>query len=93
MPFLDEIGLDPGDAGALGAIAARHGVARIVAGHVHMVATGLLGATPVLTAPSTWRLRARLRLGAPGYEIEEAPAGFALHLLLGGVLTSHVVTL
>ena len=94
MPFLDDIGLDPGDAGRLGAITARHGVARIVAGHVHMVAAGRAGATPVLTAPSTWRMRARLRLGAPGYDIEEAPAGFALHIRPpGGGLTSHVVTL
>lgn len=93
MPFLDGIGLDPGDGAALGGIAARHHVARIVAGHVHMTAHGLLGATPVLTCPSTWRLRARLRLGAPGYEIEDAPAGFALHVLADGGLTSHVVTL
>lgn len=93
MPFLDDIGLDPGDGAALGEIAARHRVARIVAGHVHMTAQGLLGATPVLTCPSTWRLRARLRLGAPGYEIEDAPAGFALHVLADGGLTSHVVSL
>ena len=93
MPFLDGIGLDPGDGAELAAIAARHGVARIVAGHVHMTAHGLLGPTPVLTCPSTWRLRARLRLGAPGYEIEDAPAGFALHVLAGDGLTSHVVTL
>jgi Icc protein len=92
MPFLDDIGLDPGDADRLGAITARHRVARVVAGHVHMVTTGLLGTTPVLTAPSTWRVRARLRLGTPGWEPEGAPAGFALHLPLGGVLTSHVVT-
>jgi len=93
MPFLDDIGLDPGDGAALREIAARHRVARIVAGHVHMTAQGLLGATPVLTCPSTWRLRARLRLGAPGYEIEDAPAGFALHVLTDGGLTSHVVSL
>jgi len=93
MPFLDDIGLDPGDGAALGEITARHRVARIVAGHVHMTAQGLLGATPVLTCPSTWRLRARLRLGAPGYEIEDAPAGFALHVLTDGGLTSHVVSL
>ncbi|MET0769295.1 MAG: metallophosphoesterase [Solirubrobacteraceae bacterium] len=93
MPFLDDIGLDAADAEALGAIAARRRVVRIVAGHVHMPAHGMLGATPVLTCPSTWRLRARLRLGAPGYEIEDAPAGFALHVPAGGGLTSHVVTL
>ena len=92
MPFLDDIGLDAGDRDALRDVAARHGVRRIVAGHVHMTAHGLLGATPVLTAPSTWRLRARLRLGQPGYEIEDAPAGFALHLLAGGELVSHVLT-
>jgi Icc protein len=92
MPFLDGIGLDSGDCAALGGIAARHRVSRVVAGHVHMTAHGLLGATPVLTCPSTWRLRARLRLGAPGYEIEDAPAGFALHVLAHGGLTSHVVS-
>jgi len=68
-------------------------VEAFIAGHVHMPAHGMLGATPVLTCPSTWRLRARLRLGAPGYEIEDAPAGFALHVRAGGGLTSHVVTL
>ena len=93
MPFLDGIGLIPVTARRWRGIAARHHVARIVAGHVHMTVHGLLGATPVLTCPSTWRLRARLRLGAPGYEIEDAPAGFALHVLADGGLTSHVVTL
>jgi Icc protein len=95
MPFLDGIGLDPGDRDALRDVVAGHPQVRaIVAGHVHMTATGRLGATPVLTVPSTWRLRARLRLGAPGYAIEEAPTGFALHLLAAsGELTSHVVTL
>ena len=92
MPFLDEIGLDAADAEALAAIAARRRVARIVAGHVHMVVAGALGATPVLTAPSTWRIRARLRRGAPGWEPEDAPAGFALHLPLDGSVTSHAVT-
>jgi 3',5'-cyclic AMP phosphodiesterase CpdA len=93
MPFLDDIGLDPGDRAALAAIAGRHPqLVRIACGHVHMVTTGLLGTTPVLTVPSTWRIRARLRLGAPGWEPEEAPAGFALHLPLDGTVTSHVVT-
>ena len=79
MPFLDDIGLDPGDGAALGEIAARHRVARIVAGHVHMTAHGPARRDAGADRPSTWRLRARLRLGAPGYEIEDAPAGFALH--------------
>ena len=75
-------------------VVARHPqVHRIACGHVHMTVSALLGPTPVLTCPSTWRERARLRLGAPGYEIEDGPAGFAVHLLAGGELTSHVVTL
>ena len=82
MPFLDDIGLDPGDADRLGAITARHGVARIVAGHVHMVTTGLARrdarahrpehlARPRAAAPRHARVGARG--GARGLRAAPAP--------------------
>jgi hypothetical protein len=64
-------------------------VARIVAGHIHRTATGVLGGCPVFVCPSSY-LQLVLDLG-PGSEIAliREPPGFALHVAVDGGLTSH----
>lgn len=92
MAFLDEIGLAAPDRAALAEILRAHPqVRRVVAGHVHFAAVGVLGERPVLTCPSPWRIRARLRLDGPGHEPEDSPGGLLLHALAGEEIVSHVV--
>lgn len=91
MPVLDRIGLPDDDQRALGALLDRYPeVLRVVTGHVHLPSSGVVGSCPVQTSPSTWRLRAKLLLGAEAFTIAEEPTGFSLHVLLDGRLVSHV---
>lgn len=91
LPVLDAIGLRPESSRALAVVLERHPhVARVVAGHVHLAATAVLGRVPVVTCPSAWRMRARLVLGAPSFEPVAEPAGFLVHALVGGTVVTHV---
>jgi 3',5'-cyclic AMP phosphodiesterase CpdA len=87
----DEIGLPAGDRAALGELLARSPqVRRVIAGHVHRAATGVLGGCAVVTCPSTY-LQARLEIGATELVLEPAPPAFALHAGLDdGQVVSHV---
>jgi 3',5'-cyclic-AMP phosphodiesterase len=97
-PFLtgvaafDRMGLPPEHVRALGEIVERHRQVRcVVAGHIHRAATGSLAGRPALTAPSVY---SALRLDQPVGELEIAehePAGFAVHALLDGAITSHLM--
>jgi 3',5'-cyclic AMP phosphodiesterase CpdA len=90
IPFLDDIGLPRQDRAALGELLARFGhVRRVVAGHVHRTAFGVLGGCGVVTAPST-NLQARLELGARAFDFVPEPAGFLLHAELAGELVTHM---
>ena len=88
---LDAVGLAAEDRAALGALLARWPqVRRVIAGHVHRAAFGVLGGCAVVTCPST-HLQARLEIGGAKIVLEPGPAGFALHALLaGGEMVSHV---
>lgn len=89
-PF-DAIGLPEADRLDLARLLARQPqVLRIVCGHLHRTIVGGLAGCEVLVCPSTW-LQARLDLSDPGdLVLRREPPGFAVHLLLGGELTSHV---
>jgi 3',5'-cyclic-AMP phosphodiesterase len=88
---LDTLGLAGEDRAALGALLARSPqVRRVVAGHVHRAAFGVLGGCAVVTCPST-HLEARLEIGGAEIVLEPGAPGFALHVLLDGdEMVSHV---
>ena len=90
IPAADAIGVPEDDRAAFAALVDRHPqVVRVVAGHVHRGVTGVVGARPALTAPSTYA-QLRLDLSATRLEMIAAPAGFLVHTLAGGELASHV---
>jgi Icc-related predicted phosphoesterase len=86
----DEIGLPVADRRALAEVVERHTqVRRIVAGHVHRTMTRDLAGRAVLAVPSTY-VQGRLSFNSDEIEKALEPAGFAVHALLDGELTSHV---
>jgi 3',5'-cyclic AMP phosphodiesterase CpdA len=91
---MDAIGLPQADRGALARLLERSPqVRRVVAGHVHRSATGVLGGCPVSTCGSTYR-QARLDLAGDALElIPDEPPVYALHADVGGALVTHVVGL
>ena len=90
MPALDRIGMPEADLAALGALlAARPRVRRLIAGHVHRTAVGVIGGCPVLALAST-NLQAKLEIGAAEYTMVAEPATFALHVLVGEEVVSHL---
>ena len=91
IPVWDAIGLSDADRAALGEVVAGRGhVRRIVAGHVHRAAVGSVGGCPVFTCPATW-LQGRLDFAHPNeLSVVAEPPGFAVHVTVGGELTSHV---
>ena len=86
----DDLGLPLADRRALRDVIASHRqVRRVVAGHVHRTMTGDLAGTPVLTVPSTY-VQARLNFDSQELELTPDPAGFGVHVVVDGELTSHV---
>jgi len=90
IAFMDQLGLDPGDAEALETIVARHGhVARVICGHVHRASSTSFGGTTVSTAPSTaHHVALTLSPTARGGVSYEPPA-FALHAWVAPRLVTH----
>jgi 3',5'-cyclic-AMP phosphodiesterase len=85
---LDAIGLTNRD--ALGALLERSPqVRRVIAGHVHRGAFGVVGGCGVVACPST-NLQAKLEIGTEGFTIVREPPAFAVHALLDGQLVSHL---
>jgi Icc protein len=91
MPVWDGLVLPAADRHRLAAVVERHPqVRRLVTGHVHRVMTGEIAGRPVLSVPSTY-VQARLDFRLEAIELEErAPAGFAVHAVTDGQVTSHI---
>jgi hypothetical protein len=91
IPAWDELGLPDADRRALADVIERHPqVRRLVAGHAHRLMTGGLAGRSVLTVPSTY-VQTRLTFGSDEIELApDEPAGFAVHVVVDGELTSHV---
>jgi 3',5'-cyclic-AMP phosphodiesterase len=91
---LDAIGLPAEDRDALAVLlTGSPQVRRVVAGHVHRSAAGVLGGCAVTTCGSTYR-QARLELETDELELTpDEPAAYALHIDVRGALISHVVNL
>jgi Icc-related predicted phosphoesterase len=70
-------------------IAGHPHVVAIVGGHLHRVAASTLVGRPVISAPSTFT-QARPDFRAETVELDGAPPGFALHVLLDGELSSQI---
>ncbi len=85
---LDAIGLTNRD--GLGALLARSPqVWRVIAGHVHRGAFGVVGGCGVVACPST-NLQTKLEIGAEDFTIVREPPAIAVHVLLDGELVSHL---
>jgi 3',5'-cyclic-AMP phosphodiesterase len=90
LPAWDELLLPAADRQALSNVIGRHPqVRRLVAGHVHRAMTADLAGRVVQTVPSTY-LQARLNFDSERIELVEEAAGFALHALLDGEVTTHL---
>jgi 3',5'-cyclic-AMP phosphodiesterase len=85
---LDAIGLTNRDALA-GLLERSPQVRRVIAGHVHRGAFGVVGGCGVVACPST-NLQAMLEIGTEGYTIVREPPAFAVHALVDGELVSHL---
>jgi Icc protein len=86
----DDMGLAEPSRQALAEIVSRHAqVQRIVAGHVHRAITATLAGRSVLTVPSTY-VQGRLDFTMREAELGPDPAGFAIHAVLDGELSSHL---
>jgi 3',5'-cyclic-AMP phosphodiesterase len=89
---MDALGVPEADRYALAALLADHPqVVRVVCGHVHRTIVGALGGVPVFACPGSHLqleldFKPRAELAVTG-----EPPGFALHILLDGELTTHVV--
>ncbi|HST70714.1 MAG TPA: phosphodiesterase [Solirubrobacterales bacterium] len=85
----DGINLEPGQREALAEVVGRHPQLRaIVGGHLHRIAASSLAGCPVIAVPSTY-LQAQPDFETEGVEFGGV-AGFALHALLDGELSSQV---
>ena len=90
VPAWDDIGLAEESRRSLGDVVARHPqVRRIVAGHVHRTIAGQLAGRSVLAVPSTY-VQGRLDFSARELRLAAEPAGFAVHAVLDGEVTSHI---
>ena len=85
---LDAIGLTNRDALA-GLLQRSPQVRRVIAGHVHRGAFGVVGGCGVVACPST-NLQAKLEIGTEGFTIVREPPAFAVHALVDGELVSHL---
>jgi 3',5'-cyclic-AMP phosphodiesterase len=85
---LDEIGLT-NRAALAGLLQRSPQVRRVIAGHVHRGAFGVVGGCGVVACPST-NLQAKLEIGTDGFTIVREPPAFAVHALVDGELVSHL---
>jgi Icc protein len=87
---MDAIGIPEPERRALGAILGHHPqVHRIISGHVHHAVIGDLDGTPVLAVPSPG-VQLVLDFETDSTRFAPEPASFALHLVVGGRIVSHL---
>lgn len=90
VPAMDAIGFPDPERRELAEIVSGHRqVQLIAAGHVHRTIVGELGGARVLAIPST-DVQLALDLAAPKVRFVHEPPCFAVHMLAGGQLVSHV---
>jgi Icc protein len=90
---MDALGVPREDREALARLLENHPeVKRIVTGHLHRTIVGAVAGVPIFTCPG---VHLQLALDFKGGEIDtnDDPPGYALHLLLDGEVTSHVLLL
>lgn len=93
VPAWDEIVLPRPDRLALARIVENQPqVRRIVAGHLHRTAVGVIGSRSVLAVPSTY-VQAQLDFAATKIPLSSERPGFAVHALIDGELASYVQSL
>jgi 3',5'-cyclic AMP phosphodiesterase CpdA len=88
IPVLDAIGLTNRDELA-GLLERSPQVQRVIAGHVHRGAFGVVGGCGVVACPST-NLQSKLDFGAEEFTVVREPPAIAVHALLDGELVSHL---
>lgn len=88
---MDEIGVEPDSLARLAAVLDRApNVLRVVAGHVHRAMYSTCGGRPVFSCPSAdVAIALDLRPGAE-LGVRDEPPAYALHLVTGGTLVTHV---
>lgn len=92
MAAWDEINVGAADRDALAEVLGRHPQLRLVlGGHLHRTVAATIAGRPVLAAPSTY-LQAATDFQAERAVLDVPVAGFALHALRDGELSSHVET-
>jgi 3',5'-cyclic AMP phosphodiesterase CpdA len=90
VPAADRLGFTPETRAALAELLERHPqVLRVIAGHVHRGAFGVVGGRGVVACPST-NLAMRLDIGSDEFLVQHEPPAFALHVLVDGELVSHL---
>lgn len=91
-PAWERISLDADDRAALDLLLRRFPhVLRILCGHLHRAVLGTSGGRPVFVAPSTHRQAVScFAADEPIAFSSSAPPAFAVHVLSGGAMTSHV---
>jgi Icc protein len=90
---MDALGVPREDREGLAKLFAQHPeIKRVVTGHLHRTIVGAVGGVPIFTCPG---VHLQLELDFKGGEIDtnDDPPGYALHLLLDGEVTSHVLLL
>lgn len=93
LPAIDAMGIPAADRAGLDALLrTAPQVQRIAAGHVHRAIAGSAGHVPVLAIPSS-DMQLALALGNPEITLADEPPCFALHLLAGGRLVTHLQTI
>ena len=87
----DRLGLPGSDLDALAEVIRRHPqVGRVTCGHLHRAIVSQLAGRAVLAVPSTY-VQSRLDPVADRLELCDDPAGFAVHMLIDGHLSSHLL--
>src|SRR5262249_47635603 len=90
FPAMDEIGLPEADRSALADIVDRHPQIHVItAGHVHRAIVGALAGVPVFALPSS-DMQLALGFGPSELTFVHEPPCFAVHIVAGGRLVSHL---